>query len=121
LTNRLHIFFFQISDSIFTRVSLALTSVLFTGISPKMYVQTKHAHAYKAYNNPEMDIIPLEVSIMQRPMILRYTDGEDTPMIDEEFLRVTGVVTYFTKPVGKRPKRRKKRKVIADDIEIYYL
>jgi hypothetical protein len=54
-------------------------------------------------------------------MVLRYTDGEDTPVVSEEFLRVTGVVTYFTRPRRKGPRRRKVKKVVRDDVDIYYL
>ncbi len=58
---------------------------------------------------------------MHRPMVIRYSDEEDTPMIDEEFLKVTGVVTYFTRPKGKGPRRKKAKKVVKDDVDIYYV
>jgi hypothetical protein len=89
--------------------------------SIKKRIQISFAHEYGDYKWIHDNVDDKEVSVMQRPMILRYSDGEDTPMIDEEFLRVTGVVTYFTRPKRKGPWRRKTEKVVKDDVVYYYV
>ncbi len=62
-----------------------------------------------------------EVPIMQKPLIIRYSD-EESPSKDPEFLKVMGVVTKFLKPPGKKGKRPKKKgKEATPYVDIYYI
>ena len=56
---------------------------------------------------------------MNRPMIIRYQDEEDSS-IDEQFLRVYGTINRYTKPKKKR-NRSRKGKVRENDVDIFYL
>lgn len=55
------------------------------------------------------------------PLVIRYSD-EEYSSFDEVFLKVSGTVTKFSKPVGKRIKgsRMRKRKRISN-VDIYYV
>jgi hypothetical protein len=56
---------------------------------------------------------------MNRPMMIRYADEEDTS-IDESFLKVYGAISRYSKP-RKRRKGKANKKVRGQNVDIYYL
>jgi hypothetical protein len=62
----------------------------------------------------------MEVPIMNRPMVIKYTD-EESSSYDEDFLKVMGVVKRFSNPSRRRSGPKRKRKERSSYVDMLYI